>query len=112
MSADNTIAIMEFPDGFRVAHCQAVEDICDQPDFPNKLTDAYRRLIFDKCFAHEDAASVWEVACALEKEIEYVEYGIRWFKSERPFPAYGVEEANRIIDEYWVSREKETENYN
>lgn len=108
MSADNGVYIAEFPDGFRVAHAQAIENCFDSPDFPDSLTDAYRGMIFgsSKVFASEfDAYTEAYIIYKSIMNAEYggvVEYGIASLgKFDRPL--MWQERAKRVIDEYWES---------
>ncbi len=102
MSADNTIAILvtRRRDGkpgseFRVAHVMAVDNNWNQPDYPYPSKDhraVFNREMVRANFSNSEVFYTKEEALKsaqeLEKKIEIVEYGIRWFDfSAISFPA-------------------------
>ncbi len=79
MSADDTVAIAEFPDGFRVTHCQAVENI----DYYKKGTKKWHDEIdeyFGESEVYKSKKGVMKEAFKIEKEVikefGFTEYGI------------------------------------
>jgi hypothetical protein len=92
MSADNTIGILVTRNRkgegleFRVAHCQAIENLEYEPDYPAEpkpvLSREYARLLFGSAPYFTDEAAAWRYALKLEAKIERevgfpVEYGVR-----------------------------------
>ena len=75
MSADNTIAIAEFPDGFRVVHAQAIENLhfhmADSKEWHETIEDYYSEA---KVFKTKKEAMV--EANKLDDETWLCEYGI------------------------------------
>lgn len=89
MSADNTIGILitRRRDGnagneYRVAHVQSIENMEYEPlDYPSVdhplLNREWVRRLFGKSPVFLDLEDAFRLAKRLEKEAEYVEYGIR-----------------------------------
>ena len=76
MSADNTIAIVEIDGGFKVFHCQAVENMTDsEPEWARSFYDNYIKGA--PCFSTREEAR--KHADKLYDECGYVEYGIQHF---------------------------------
>jgi len=116
MSADNGIYIARFvgSDGnyeYRVAHAQAIEN-CDYSDrYPKQFIDATRVLYFGDSKVYKSHEEALERAREIERELVdedpyemfYIEYGICDVCYDTPFPDMSMEEANRIVDEFWRS---------
>lgn len=108
MSADNYICLLKCTDGYRVAHCQALENlyywptgkISNEKSF-NPDTGKFEDMeeyeerteinpeILKDFFKHSPILTEEEaekVAIQLEKEIGYVEYGIVDIKYDKEFP--------------------------
>lgn len=86
MSADNEIAIVEFPDNtFRVAEIRGCPDNDDNYQWTWFITAYYQE--FDKnVFQTEDEAL--HFAMNLEVETGFVEYGITTWKAPKKFEEY------------------------
>lgn len=95
MSADNGIYILETPNrntGFteyRVAHCQAIENIYYPED--SKIEDKYLRMLFGKCEVLTDRLAALKLAQEIYDEImksifPIIEYGIQTIRFPREFP--------------------------
>lgn len=106
MSADNGVYVAKCQDGYRVKHCQAIENVEDDPQFPEELTDSYRTLYFNGCKVFQTDIEAFMEAKRIYDEImagdfPVVEYGISEIDiSNRPFKT-DVLEAGRINDDYW-----------
>jgi hypothetical protein len=76
MSADNGIYIVKFPDGYRVAHAQAVENIDLHPP-----GSAERKETLKGYFGDSDIYPSWDHAYAVAFDMaqgyEILEYGIQ-----------------------------------
>ena len=84
MSADNGIYIAEFNDGFRVAHCQAIENIDDD-------REKYAKLFFGKSKVHKEYVSAYSEAIEIENDImngmlPIIEHGICKIPNLGDFP--------------------------
>lgn len=89
MSADNTIAILESKDGYRVAHIQAVEEIQINPDYPvdNPQYNKERlQLLFGEAIVYSTMLEAHRAAFKLYKDFGYVEYGVCSFELDTEFP--------------------------
>ena len=81
MSADNGIYIAEFPDGFRVIHAQAIENVDYYPEGSENRRKELERY-FGKSELYDSEESALEKAKELAKEIleddfcPVLEYGI------------------------------------
>lgn len=103
MSADNCIAVGEFPtkDGgkeYRVAHAQAVENL----DFGGQEEQDYTRVCYfgdAKVFGDEELAM--EEAERLAEATPVLEYGIQLFFFDRPLLDVSVKEANAWLKKKW-----------
>lgn len=103
MSADNCIAIGEFPtkDGgkeYRVTHAQAVENL----DFGGQEEQDYTRVCYfgdAKVFGDEELAM--EEAERLAEATPVLEYGIQLFFFDRPLLDVSVKEANAWLKKKW-----------
>lgn len=95
MSADNGIYILETPNrrtGFteyRVAHCQAIENIHCPED--TETEDSYLRMLFGKCNVLNDRLAALRLAQEIYDEImnsdfAIIEYGIQTIRFPREFP--------------------------
>ena len=85
MSADNTIIIAQFDDGFRVEHGGAAENLQHMPDYHGYSTE-YLQYWFGNSKVYLTESSAMVAAKKLYNEIEYVEYGICPIKINGPFP--------------------------
>lgn len=91
MSADNGIYIAEFPDGFRVIHAQAIDNLWYDPENgqpsegPAHLPTVKDYFGKAECFATLDEA--WKKAQRMYKEI---------MDSECPILEYGVGEIGKL----------------
>ena len=106
MSADNGIYIGIFPkaDGsgkeYRVIEAAAIENCNDDPQFPQKVTDAYLVIYYGdaRVMTKEQAQ---KEAFRLQEEYEWTEYGICTLEYSRPFPTMTKEEAEKVQEDYW-----------
>ena len=83
MSADNGIYIIKFPEGYRVAHCQAIENIDYYPEGSKERKKALKDYFGkSKVFTEKDEAILF--AHKLAKEImdddfcPILEYGVQY----------------------------------
>ena len=76
MSADNTIAIAKFPDGWRVTHAQAIENINFYPEGSKERKEVLRDYFGDSPLFNTKL-KVDNYAFELLEKIGYVEYGIQ-----------------------------------
>jgi hypothetical protein len=77
MSADNGIYIAKFPDGWRVIHAQAIDNINYHP----KGSKAYFETLnqyFGGAMLYPVEDDAWKFARQLLKQYSYVEYGIQY----------------------------------
>jgi hypothetical protein len=86
MSADNEIAVVKFPDGYRVAMvfgCPSISDTFHLYDHAKAFEESV-------VFGTEEEAI--EYACGLVEEEEkdggYVEYGVTLWEAEHPIEHY------------------------
>jgi len=108
MSADNGIYILATTtkDGnekeFRVAHCQAIKNIEG-----GTLGDAYMVLLFGSSEVFTDKTLAMAEALKLEQQVikncEILEHGVLMIEKEFVFPDLTMDEANKIIDDYFGS---------
>ncbi|GAG43558.1 unnamed protein product [marine sediment metagenome] len=68
MSADNGIYIFQTKDGYRVAHCQAIENISWQPNRKGLNTETVE-YYFGKCKVFKTRVQALEEADRLYEEI-------------------------------------------
>jgi TPR repeat protein len=101
MSADNGIYIAQFKDGYRVAHCQAIENCYD-----DETRDLYRVLYFSRSEvltlqqAYKKAREIYDEI--MDGDLPVLEYGMSQIDfSEDDFPSLTPEEAERKLNEYW-----------
>jgi hypothetical protein len=100
MSADNTVAIGKFTDGFRVVHAQAIEN-CDYADgFPKEETQAYRVVYYGDSEVFENEEAAHKQAIMLYNEMPFVEYGIQLIDYNEPFPSMTVKQAKKLLGWY------------
>jgi len=75
LSADNTIAIAKFPEGWRVVHAQAIDNIDYFPKGSKERKQVLKEIFGDsEVFSTEEEAQSY--ALELEEDYSYVEYGI------------------------------------
>ena len=110
MSADNGIYIAEFPDGYRVAECGAIENCDDDPAYPDEVTDAYRRLYFGESLVYSSEPEAFIAAGEIEPLIGWTEYGICSVEYNRPFPTISAAEARSSLIAYWDKIQKDNTN--
>ena len=94
MSADNTIVVMGFGDGtYKVGHFQNAEELYwneYSKSFTEELNLNSVQLFFDGLdlfFSYED---VMKEAVRLHDDIGYVEYGIRFIRTDKSWNEIGV----------------------
>ena len=81
MSADNGIYIAKFPDGFRVVHAQAIEDIDYYPEGTDEYLDTLK-FYFGGSPLYNSKEEAFEAAHDIEEDIladdfcPILEYGI------------------------------------
>jgi hypothetical protein len=75
MSADNGIYIAQFPDGYRVCHGQAIENIDYFPEGAAERKDVLKDY-FGQSPIFDTLSKAQEYAQQLEDEYEWTEYGI------------------------------------
>ncbi len=101
MSADNTIAILttrgkrrrvrgrggrwvtKYGTEYRVAHCQAVEVLFEETDYPienPRLNLDHTHYFFGKCEVVTDLGLALKKAKKIQTDIGYAEYGIKFFE--------------------------------
>jgi len=74
MSADNGIYIAKFPEGYRVIHAQAIDNIDFFPEGTVERRNVLKEYFWgSKIIKTEEEA--WNVARELSKEYDYLEYG-------------------------------------
>lgn len=101
MSADNTILVAKFPDGWRVLHTQGAESIEDDNHTPQNVVDCLRLLAFGSLIVFDNEDDAFVYAKELYQEIGYVEYGIRWCEYDRPLPDITPDDATRTIEDFF-----------
>lgn len=119
MSADNGIYILQTnkADGFgfeyRVAECQAVENINyynPTRGYNDKIADdAMLVIYFGGCTVEENEIMARAEACAIEDDIlqsewPILEYGISTIKIDKVFPSMSLEEADEIEHKRWADK--------
>lgn len=109
MSADNAILIAQFPDGYRVIHCQASENCDDSEAYPSYVTDCYRVLYFADAPLFTNVDDARKCAFDFEEQYEYVEYGICSVDYDRPLLSMSEKEASDKLDEYFTNLNKNKE---
>lgn len=108
MSADNGVYILKTParpikDGntytnqhgkfeYRVAHCQAIDNI--------DYSDLYIPLLFGNAAVHKNRDSAMELASRILEGLDICEYGICMIEKENYFPNMTCEEAQKALDSY------------
>jgi hypothetical protein len=107
MSADNTVVIGRFKDGYRVTHMQAAEDCDKQLGVPEEVTNATRLLRFRKSDVYHDLSAAWYRAKEIYDSVCFVEYGVQICEYDEPFPDMTVKQAEKILADYWKSIEQE-----
>lgn len=117
MSADNVILVSKWDDGYRVAEGSA--SLAD--DIHHPYSD-YQRALNVQFFGDNPPYPTLEearkAANDLENDIGYVEYGIEFLDlkdeygkcpSRGKYPEMTLEEANQIINDYWLIFEDDAE---
>jgi hypothetical protein len=119
MSADNGIYIARFKDTdgnytYRVKHTANIEN-CD-PDspyneaYPKELANAYRVQYFGDSKVHteyrEAMGEAYAIACQIEKDGGWTEYGICQCVYEEPFPSMSKDEAQQYLDKFWEREQR------
>jgi hypothetical protein len=75
MSADNGIYIVKFPDGYRVAHAQAIENI-DYDPAGSELRKNYLSQTFGRSKVFADKSAALLAAHEMADECSILEYGV------------------------------------
>jgi hypothetical protein len=75
MSADNGVYIAKFPDGYRVAHAQAIENI-DYYPAGTKERKAMLKNYFEKSDLYETKEQAFAMGYRIESEFSWTEYGV------------------------------------
>lgn len=75
MSADNLVAIVKFPEGYRVAECQAIENIDYYPVGSKKRKEVLKAY-FGKSEVFQSEKEAQDQAIILAEECPILEYGI------------------------------------
>ncbi|MDD5220608.1 MAG: hypothetical protein PHV11_08585 [Candidatus Bipolaricaulis sp.] len=95
MSADNGIYIAKFPEGYRVIHAQAIDNIDFFPEGTVERRNVLRDYFGDsKVIKTEEEA--WDVAIELSKEYNYLEYGTSFLGEFGSFEDENLEEKNGV----------------
>jgi hypothetical protein len=94
MSADNGIYILPSPNGdsleYRVAHCQAIENIDYDP--------MYEVLLFSKSPVYTSQQEAAAVAIEMSKSYDILEYGVALLEDRKqPFLNQSYKEAEEIL---------------
>jgi hypothetical protein len=109
VSADNCIAIARFTNMnkfvYRVIHAQAIENcelsgwnfLCN-PKHAEECVTASRVLYYRDSKTYTTYEQAYEAATKFYNHYPYVEYGIRVFYYDVPFPTMTVEEAEHILN--------------
>ena len=115
MSADNGIYVLETPRQvvvgdelppyeYRIIHAQAIDNITYFPEGP--LRDAEVVNYFGKVKVLYNKTEALVEAHELADKCTILEYGVSVIHWPTPFPILTVEEARKILKEYWDSRGK------
>jgi hypothetical protein len=84
MSADNGIYIVEFPDGFRVAHCQAIENIDYYPEGSKERKEMLKSY-FGKSKVYKKFKKANKKAWKMAQDYTILEYGIAFLGEYESF---------------------------
>jgi hypothetical protein len=91
MSADNTVVIGKFGQAYRVAHVVAAEQL-EYEGIDSPLSRVTQYYEFKDSPIFHDMEKAFYHASDLEKEMKYVEYGIRVIDFDQEFPDEAPEE--------------------
>lgn len=75
MSADNGIYVAKFPDGYRVIHAQAIDNLDYYPKNSQEYVDTVRQY-FNKSKIYQTQEEAFAEADKMAKECWFLEYGI------------------------------------
>ncbi|MFA5398367.1 MAG: hypothetical protein WC346_20310 [Methanogenium sp.] len=95
MSADNGIYIAKFPEGYRVIHAQAIDNIDFFPEGTVERRNVLREY-FESSKVIKTEEEAWSAARELSKEYDYLEYGTSFLGEFESFEDENLEEKNDV----------------
>lgn len=106
MSADNAVFIFQIPikEGFEYKVLDSFVSTIDsmyERTLPLEIRDAYTVSTLKKAKTFQTEQEAYQYAKELYAELFICEYGICPIELDYPLPEVSVEEANRILDDYW-----------
>jgi hypothetical protein len=84
LSADNGIYIVKFPDGYRVAHAQAIDNIDYFPEGTEERKEQLKAY-FGGSKVYKTKGKAVIQAFKIEEETAFLEYGVRFLGKREAF---------------------------
>ena len=111
MSADNGVYIAKFPDGFRVTHAQAIENVdYYKPGTLQRKIELRRYFGKSEVYQTRDDAAKkgWSIADEVTKDGSPLEYGISFIGEFEEFQSSGNQEICWRCDKIYIPKEENT----